>query len=252
MNVIKLTYFLMFGLLFCFACESNYNGGNYNEQTNSHDYENSDSQRNNGNQGVNQSPSDNNSSNGNYSARELWQKPKVVIDKMGDLTDKVVADIGAGPYGYFTIYIAENSDVQRIMAIDIDKEALQFIENQKITYRQPIRNRIETRLALREDPNLKDEEADIVLIVDTYMYFEDPIAYLKNLKKGLKGDGKLIIIEFKKRNTPEGPPLSFRTAIGKLEQDLEKAGYINIDSDDQTLEYQYIVIAQPGPKEVVD
>jgi len=249
MNTVKLTYLLMFVLLFCFACENNYNGGNYNEQANSHDYTSSDPHQNAGNHSVNQSPSETNSGS-TYSARELWQKPKVVIDKMGDLTDKIVADIGAGPYGYFTIYIAENSDVQKIMAIDIDKEALQFIENQKITYRQPIRSRIETRLALREDPNLKDEEADIVLIVDTYMYFEDPIAYLKNLKKGIKGDGKLIIIEFKKRNTPEGPPLSFRTAIGKLEQDLEKAGYVNIESDDQTLEYQYIVIAQPGPKEV--
>ncbi|MBK9453859.1 MAG: hypothetical protein IPN95_31580 [Bacteroidetes bacterium] len=32
--------------------------------------------------------------------RENWQKPQMVISRLGDLSDKVVADIGAGT-GYF-------------------------------------------------------------------------------------------------------------------------------------------------------
>lgn len=243
MKILKLTILLSACMLMMLACDSNYDGGNYKEHKNAHDSGSENSNPSDSRSGVNQGVSDNGKTE---SVRMFWQKPKVVMNKMGDLKDKVVADIGAGPYGFFTIQIAENTEVQKIIAIDIDKEAIQFIENQKITYRQPIRNRIETRLAEPDDPKLKDGEADVVLIVNTYIYFEDPVAYFKNLMKGIPPNGKLVIVDFKKRNTPEGPPLSFRTAIGKVEQVLEKAGYINIESDDQTLDYQYIVIAQPG------
>lgn len=243
MKTLKLTIFLSIWLLLLHSCDSNnYNGGNYQEHTNSHDYSSQDSSPNGGLQNeVNQAPFKTETS----SVREVWQKPMVVMNKMGDLKDKVVADIGAG-YGFFTLQIAENSEVKKVIAIDIDDEAIQFIENQKITFRKSIRDRIESRLADEDDPKLKSEEADVVLIVDTYYYFKDPVAYLKNLMKGISTDGELMIIEFKKRNTPEGPPIKFRTAVGKLEQDLEKAGYINIESDDQTLDYQYIITAQPG------
>ena len=41
----------------------------------------------------------------NDSGRIAWQKPELVMSKLGDLTDKVVADIGAGT-GYFTFRLA--------------------------------------------------------------------------------------------------------------------------------------------------
>ena len=37
----------------------------------------------------------------NPPGRDLWQKPEKVIDKMGDLSNKVVADLGAGSGDFF-------------------------------------------------------------------------------------------------------------------------------------------------------
>ncbi len=244
MKASKLTYLLLFGLMCIFACDNGgYNSANYNEQSNSHNYS-GDSQSN-----PNKNSDQNNFQDDlgdNTEVRDIWQNYRVVIDKLGDLNDKVVADIGAGPFGYFTLRIANNSEIKKIIAIDIDQDAIRFIENAKIMLDKDVQEKIETRLVGPSDPELKPEEADIVIIVNTYMYFEKPVEYLKNLKQGIAKDGKLVIIDFKKRNTPVGPPVAYRTAIGKLEQDLMEAGYSNIDSDDNTLAYQYIIIAQPG------
>lgn len=179
----------------------------------------------------------------NIEIRGIWQKPNIVIKKLGDLNGKVVADIGAGPYGYFTLRIAHQTPAKKILALDIDLEAIKFIEGAKVLLAENIRNRIETRLVLPDDPKLKLKEADVVLIVNTYTYIEDNVNYLKNLKRGIAKGGKIVIIDFKKRYTPVGPPIINRVALGEVEQDLVGAGYQRIDSDDKTLDYQYIVTA---------
>ncbi|NJO92951.1 MAG: hypothetical protein HC831_31295 [Chloroflexia bacterium] len=38
--------------------------------------------------------------------REKWQKPDLVIDKLGDLSNKTIGDIGAGT-GYFSFRLAK-------------------------------------------------------------------------------------------------------------------------------------------------
>lgn len=236
-------FFLSLGLFSILACDRNhYTNSNYQEQVNEHNYEMGDGD-------VRDSENDEREEiDVESGARGHWQKPKVVLEKMGDLNGKVIADIGAGPYGYFTWQIANNTDVKKVIAIDVDQEAIQFIENQRAIDIPKVRERVETRLAEPNDPKLSDREADIVLIVNTYIYFDAPVEYFKNLRKGISEDGKLVIIDFKKKITPGGPPLPihFRTAVGNVEQDLIKAGYVNIESDDQSLDYQYIVIAQPG------
>jgi ubiquinone/menaquinone biosynthesis C-methylase UbiE len=243
MKIYKLIFLLSVCLLLLTACGDGNNGGNFNQQSPNNNFDSTPGYYSND---IQASPEQHTSNIGdNTEVRDIWQNYRVVINKLGDLTGKVVADIGAGPYGYFTLRIANNSDIKKIIAIDIDKESVKFIEDAKIFLKKDVRDRIETRLVEPHDPNLQEEEADVVLIVNTYSYFENPEAYLKNVKRGIAKDGKLVIIDFKKRNTPVGPPLNYRTAIGKVEQDLIKAGYTNIESDDQTLEYQYIVIAQP-------
>ena len=119
----------------------------------------------------------------NIEIRGIWQKPNVVIKRLGDLEGKVVADIGAGPYGYFTLRIAHQTAAEKIIALDIDQNAIKFIEGAKILLAENIRNRIETRLVLPDDPKLEPAEADVVLIVNTYTYIEDNVNYLKNLKR---------------------------------------------------------------------
>ena len=172
-------------------------------------------------------------------ARAKWQKPQEVIASLGPLAGKVVADIGAGT-GYFTFPIAKKAT--KVIAIDIDQRFLDYIEQKKRS--QKIGAEIETRLTKPDSSGLKSEEADVVLIVDTYHHIEGRIAYFKKLKKCLRKDGVLVIIDFKKMKTPPGPPVELRVAKDRVESELRSAGFTVISVDNDLLPYQYIIKAR--------
>lgn len=175
--------------------------------------------------------------------RDLWQNPLAVIKSMGDLEGKTLADIGAGPYGYFSMLIASRTNVGKVIAIDIDADAVAIMEKAKKLLPDSIQNKIETRQVAPADAQLKDGEVDLILIVNTAIFFEDRVEYFKNLLPGLSKDGKLIVIDFKMRQTPVGPPTDQRIPLGTMESELIQAGYKNLDSNDRSLEFQYIIIA---------
>jgi len=177
------------------------------------------------------------------SNRWIWQKPELVIRKLGNLDNKTVVDIGAGPHGYFSFIIAAKTPAKKVIALDIDEEAVKFMQDARKFLPDARRDKFETRLVKPDDPMLNSSEADVVLIVNTVTYLDDAVDYLTNLRRGISSGGRLMIIDFKKRTTDVGPDLSDRIAIGELEIILKKAGYSNIEFDDRTLDYQYIVTA---------
>ncbi len=172
-------------------------------------------------------------------ARAEWQKPEKVIASLGPLEGKTVADIGAGT-GYFSFPISKQA--AKVIAIDIDQRFLDYIAQKKQT--QKIGANIETRLTKPDSSGLKPGEADMVLIVDTYHHIEGRIEYLKKLKKCLRSDGVLVIIDFKKKKTPPGPPVELRVAEDQVESELKSAGFTIVSTDKDLLPYQYIIKAR--------
>lgn len=175
-------------------------------------------------------------------SRVIWQKPDIVIDLLGNLRGKTVADIGAGT-GFFAFRLASNG--AKVIAIDIDPRAIEWIEAEQRRYPVDVQALLETRLAATNNPNLKPDEVDVVLMVNTYIYLEDRIAYFRNLRQGLKKDARLIIIDFKEIETPIGPKVEDRISLSQVQSELTEAGYSIAATDDQSLEYQYIITANP-------
>lgn len=174
--------------------------------------------------------------------RVIWQKPDLVIDLLGDLSGKTVADIGAGT-GFFALRLVPQA--KKVIAIDIDQRFVNYLDSVKILeLPEHLQSRLEARLATPADPGLKPNEADIVLIVNTFMYIGNRIEYLRILRKGMAKGGKLIIVDFKKKRTPIGPPSEMRLPIHVVEEALYTAGYQNITTNDTALDYQYFVVAE--------
>jgi ubiquinone/menaquinone biosynthesis C-methylase UbiE len=171
-------------------------------------------------------------------ARAQWQKPERVIAALGPLPGKTVADIGAGT-GYFAFPIAKQAG--KVIAIDIDERFLRYIDEKK--QNRKIAANLETRRTSPDSPGLKRHEADAVLIVDTYHHIEERVKYLKRLRKGLRENGVLVIVDFKKKKTPHGPPLELRLSEKEVEKEMESAGY-RVFIDGETLPYQYIIQAR--------
>lgn len=173
-------------------------------------------------------------------SRVIWQKPDLVLSLLGNLRGKTIADIGAGT-GFFAFRVANNGG--KVIAIDIDPRAIAWIEAEKKRYPVDVQALLETRLAAPDNPNLEPNEVDVVLMVNTYIYLDDRITYFRNLRSGLKKDARLIIIDFKENETPIGPKVEERIPLRQVQSELTQAGYAIVSSDDQSLEYQYIVTA---------
>lgn len=175
-------------------------------------------------------------------SRTVWQKPAAVISKLGNISEKVVVDIGAGT-GYFSFRLAFHAS--KVIAVDIDTNALQTISSYIPKLPAKYQGRVETRLAESNDPNLRDEEADAVVIINTAAYIPGLQKYLATVKNGLKKGGIIMIVDYKMKRLPiPAPPKSERIYLDIVEDMLEKAGYTNIQTDDTTLDYQYIVKAE--------
>jgi SAM-dependent methyltransferase len=174
--------------------------------------------------------------------RVIWQKPEMIINLLGDLQDKVVADIGAGK-GFFAFRMAQIA--KRVIAIDILPQFIDYLDSVKqLELPEALQYRLETRLAAPDNPRLQPNEVDIVIIVNTYMYIKDRPQYLRTLREGIKDGGALVIVDFKRKRTPIGPPSNLRIPLYQVEEELEAAGYKHIDSNDTALDYQYIVLAK--------
>ena len=167
------------------------------------------------------------------------QKPDEVIAGLGPLAGKTVADIGAGT-GYFSFPIADRG--AKVIAIDIDQRFLDYIKARK--QKEKTKGEIEVRPTTPDSPGLKPGEADLILIVDTWHHIENHAAYLKKLREALHRGGTLVIIDFKKKKTPEGPPPELRLAPTEVESELRAAGFTIASTDEKTLPYQYIIKAR--------
>lgn len=173
--------------------------------------------------------------------RLFWQKPDKVLELIDNLKYSVVADIGAGA-GYFSFKMLPFA--KKVIAIDIDSKAIAFLNDTKENLlSEELKEKFEVRKALENDPLLHDGEVDAILMVNTFMYINDRVDYLKKMKKGLKKNGEVLIVDFKKKRLPKGPPSKDKITLNEVENDLIEAGFNVVLSDDKTLDYQYIVKA---------
>lgn len=172
--------------------------------------------------------------------RVIWQKPGVVIDLLGDLSDKTVADLGAGS-GYFSFRLLPVA--KKVLALDIDPRAISYMDSIKATLPEDLSSKLELRLVGTENAGMKTAEADAVLLVNTYMYLGERVPYLKKLREMIKPGGQIIIIDFKKKSMPIGPPLEEKVDLSIVESELKAAGFKIFSSNDTMLDYQYIIKA---------
>lgn len=172
--------------------------------------------------------------------RGSWQNPELVIEKFGDLSNKVVADIGSGT-GYFTFLMARKA--KKVLAIDIEQRYLDYIEDRKLELPIEQAEVIETRLTVEKEPNLHADEVDAVLMVNVFYYLNNRADYMKIVHNALSTNGLLVLVDFLPGDMPLGPSKD-KLSTDEVVKDLKTAGFTNIQVDTESLHYQYIITAK--------
>jgi len=128
-------------------------------------------------------------------AREEWQPPEKIMDAIGVKPGMVIGEPGAGS-GYMTFFLAERvGEEGKIYANDISRSALDELESR--AKREGVKN-IEIVMGEIEDPVFPVKDLDMVIMVYVLHMLDKPVEFMQNVKKYMKPDTPLVIIE---RNT---------------------------------------------------
>ncbi len=105
-----------------------------------------------------------------------------------------VCDLGSGN-GYHTLMMAPQVlPGGKIVAVDIQREMLDDLK--KRAAQQKIAN-VETVLGEVHDPHLPADSCDVILLVDVYHEFDRPEPMLAAMRKALKPEGVVALVEFR-------------------------------------------------------
>jgi ubiquinone/menaquinone biosynthesis C-methylase UbiE len=171
-------------------------------------------------------------------ARDAYQKPHEVITALRLKKGEVIADIGAGS-GYFTFRLSNHvGGAGRIYAVDISPDMIVHL-NRRI--RDLRAKNVVTILAAPDDPLLADASIDRFFICDTWHHIADHPRYLALLRKMLKPGGEVVMIDFKKAQTPVGPPLEMRIDRDDLLREMEGNGF-RLAAEHTFLPHQYFFV----------
>ena len=155
------------------------------------------------------------------SEREEEEDVSKLIKNMRIKPNDIVADIGAGS-GYHTFKIAALTKNGFVYAVDIQPEMLMVIEETKETNK--IKN-IETILGTEKSIQLPSNSVDKILMVDVYHEFNFPAEIIVSIKRALKPNGELFLIEYRSEDSTVPIKAIHKMSEKQAVREMEAAGF---------------------------
>lgn len=142
--------------------------------------------------------------------RQREEDCELMLKKLGVREGMTVCDMGCGN-GFYTLQLARMVGPKgRILAVDIQPEMLRLMEARAAE--QELGN-IESILGDVDDPKLPEASIDLILCVDVYHEFSHPEPMLASMRRGLKKDGAMVLVEF--REEDPGVPIKPQHKMSK-------------------------------------
>lgn len=152
--------------------------------------------------------------------------PHRVLQRAGLDLAKTYADFGSGPLGHFVFAGADLvGPTGRVYAVDILKGALAGVESRMALEST---HQITTVWGDIERPhgvNIPEASVDLVSINNiTGLMLRSP-GVLGEVKRVLKPEGRLLLVDWKREEAPLGPPLERRVDPETVSATVEDAGF---------------------------
>jgi ubiquinone/menaquinone biosynthesis C-methylase UbiE len=154
-------------------------------------------------------------------SRPQEEHTELAINKIEIPSTGVIADIGAGT-GYYTFKLAPKVPKGKVYAVEIQDEMIAALIDRK---KKLNNTNVEVIKGSTTSPNLAANSVDLVIMVDVYHELEHPVEVLQSIKKSLKKDGQILLIEYK----GEDPKVAIRplhkTTVAQLNKELGANGF---------------------------
>ena len=150
------------------------------------------------------------------------------------------ADIGCGP-GYFTLPVAERVRPDgKVYALDIAPEMLEACRRR--AEEQGLEKVIVTLQNGERELPLEDGSVDGAWLANVFHELEAPVEFLQEIRRILRPQGKLIVIDWKPIGMEMGPPLEHRVPLEAVRDALETAGFDGLATH-EIYPYHYVIEA---------
>lgn len=175
-------------------------------------------------------------------ARDEKQKPGELMREAGIRPGMAVADIGTG-IGFMLPFLSKRVGPDgKVFAEDIFDDFLaaakQRAENQKL-------GNVTFVKGTETDPKLPEGTLDVALALDVYHHFDYPDKMLAALHKSLKADGRLVIVEYYKRQEamPNGRALThIRLDMPDVIKEIEANHFHLVSEKEHIPDSQYMLV----------
>ena len=168
--------------------------------------------------------------------RLQFQDPAKIWGELGLETPTVLVDIGAGT-GFFAKPFSEAMEHGLVYACDTSIEMLTWLKDNLPPH---LKERVIPVQMEESSVPLPDGLADLVYMINLHHELESPAALLAEARRLLKKGGLLAVIDWKKEETPQGPPVAIRIPVQDVLDQMEAAGFTEI-ARKADLPYHYFV-----------
>jgi ubiquinone/menaquinone biosynthesis C-methylase UbiE len=158
----------------------------------------------------------------NRSERIDEERPAELLEQLKLKDGMVVCDMGCGD-GYHAFQMAPMVGPSgKVIAVDIQPEMLQELSRKM---KQTEIHNIDTVLGELWDPKLDAESVDLLLMVDVYHEFAYPVQMLSAIRKSLKKDGLVALVEFRAEDPTVPIKPEHKMSKAQAKKEFKKNGF---------------------------
>ena len=166
------------------------------------------------------------------------EHPDQALDALNLQPGSTVADIGAG-VGYFTFRMAERVGPSGIVyGQDIQPEMIRLLKENMVT--RKVTN-VRPVLGSYDDPKLPKNALDLILLVDVYHEFSEPVKMVDAMRESLKPNGRLVLLEYRGEDPRVPIRPEHKMTLKQVRAEIEPQGF-RFDESIETLPWQHIIV----------
>ena len=126
--------------------------------------------------------------------REREERCSLMLANLGVKPGMTVCDMGCGN-GFYSLQLARLvGPTGRVLAVDVQPEMLRMLKEREAAAKI---DNIDPILGLLHDPKLPERAVDLILLVDVYHEFSHPEQMLASMRRALKPDGLIALVEYR-------------------------------------------------------
>jgi ubiquinone/menaquinone biosynthesis C-methylase UbiE len=173
--------------------------------------------------------------------RRSWFNPETILETAGLCSGMVFVDVGCGD-GFFTIMAAQLVGPKgMVYAVDTDPSAIDRLKRKASSKRL---TNVKAVTAEAEETVFCKQCADIVFYSIVLHDFREPARVLLNAKQMLKPSGRLVNLDWKKRQMVHGPPFRIRFSEEEAQTLISNAGF-TVENAYEVGRDHYVIVAKP-------